>query len=92
MANSDDYDLDKLSGMSPVAYDFGVASETRSVLRAAASALRGQRGARAAARNKGSEGFEGYYAELFEANGTQQLNDLDEIASNLDDAATKIDT
>lgn len=33
MANSDDYDLDKLSGMSPVAYDFGVASETRSVLR-----------------------------------------------------------
>lgn len=44
MANSDDYDLDKLSGMSPVAYDFGVASETRSVLRAAASALRGQRG------------------------------------------------
>ena len=30
MANSDDYDLDKLSGMSPVAYDFGVASETRS--------------------------------------------------------------
>ena len=86
----EDANLDGLKGLPDVKYDFGVSSSLQTAFRNAASALEGQRGSRSTYRTNGLVDFAGYYASLFRTNGTTQLNDLDEIATNLRLVATKV--
>ena len=71
----EDANLDGLKGMPDVKYDFTVSSDLQAAFRAAASTLEGQRGT---------------YSTLFSTNGTTQLDDLDEIVTNLRLVADKV--
>lgn len=82
--------LGQISGMPDVEFDFDVSASLRTAFTNAASALEGQRGARSAYRTDGLTDFQGHFSRVFTSNGTQQLSDLDEIASNLRLVATKV--
>ena len=86
----EDANLDGLKGMPDVKYDFTVSSDLQAAFRAAASTLEGQRGTRSTLRSNALTDFWGYYSTLFESNGTTQLDDLDEIVTNLRLVADKV--
>jgi len=86
----EDANLDGLKGMPDVKYDFTVSSDLQAAFRAAASTLEGQRGSRSTLRSNALTDFWGYYSTLFESNGTTQLDDLDEIVTNLRLVADKV--
>ena len=91
----EDANLDGLKGMPDVKYDFTVSSDLQAAFRAAASTLEGQRGSRSTLRSNALTDFWGYYSTLFESNGTTQLDDLDEIVTNLRlvaDRVSEVDT
>ena len=91
----EDANLDGLKGMPDVKYDFTVSSDLQAAFRAAASTLEGQRGTRSTLRSNALTDFWGYYSTLFESNGTTQLDDLDEIVTNLRlvaDRVSEVDT
>lgn len=83
--------LGSLRGMPDVDYDFSVSESLAMAFRAAATQLDGQRWTISTHRTTGKESFRGYYATLFESNGTTQLSDLDEIVKNLRLVATQVD-
>ena len=86
----DEANLDNLKGMPDVEYDFDVSSSLQTAFKNAATVLEEQRGTRSTCRTDAKTDFEGYYSTLFSANGTTQLNDLDEIARNLRLVATQV--
>jgi RHS repeat-associated protein len=90
MVSAGDLDVDQLKGMPDVKFDFGVSGDLKSAFSAAASKLEGQRDSRSGWRSSGGTDFKGYFSEVFKDNGTQQLSDLDEIASALRDVVTKV--
>jgi hypothetical protein len=91
----EDANLDGLKGMPDVKYDFTVSADLQAAFRTAASTLEGQRGTRSTLRSNALTDFWGYYSTLFESNGTTQLDDLDEIVTNLRlvaDRVSEVDT
>jgi len=84
-------DIDKLKGMPDVEFDFTVSSELKSAFRAAATSLRNQRESRSGWRSTAAEDFKGRFSTIFKNNGTTQLRDLGEVASALDDVASKVE-
>ena len=91
----EDANLDGLKGMLDVKYDFTVSADLQAAFRAATSTLEGQRGTRSTLRSNALTDFWGYYSTLFSTNGTTQLDDLDEIVTNLRlvaDRVSEVDT
>lgn len=83
--------IDALKGMSNVEFDFGVSSAVKAAFRGVAAKVSGQRGSRAGWRSTGLTDFKGHFSEVFRANGQIQLADLDEVADQLREVATKVE-
>ncbi|SDS63367.1 polymorphic toxin-type HINT domain-containing protein [Microlunatus soli] len=91
MGSAKDLNIDDLKGMPDVKFDFTVSSDLKRTFRAAATLLSGQRSSRSTWRSTAATDFKGYFSEIFTSNGTTQLNDLDEIVSNLRLVATQVE-
>ena len=74
-----------------VRFNHGAADSLARACRNAATAIDNQAGDRASWVTHGLTDFEGYYADLFEQNGTTQAGDATRLASALRDVATKVD-
>ena len=90
MTSAKDLDIDQLKGMPDVEFDFGVSADVKSAFKAAASKMDGQIGERTSARSHGLVKFEGHFADLFKANGQQQVGDLKDVRDGLKLVATKV--
>ncbi len=74
-----------------VRFDHGAADTLASRCRSAASAIDNQAGSRASWVLHGLEDFSGYYAQLFEQNGSVQASDASLLASRLREVASGAD-
>ncbi|MDO4258066.1 MAG: polymorphic toxin-type HINT domain-containing protein [Actinomycetaceae bacterium] len=80
-----------LRGLADVEYDFGVSAAVAGAFKAASLTLREQRGGRTSARDKGREEFRGFYADLYIANGSVQIQDMGEIGDFLMSVSRQIE-